>query len=67
MVQEYHTKEEIAELAAHHAATYVLDTVCFVYTCRRLIDLSLIAGGRPQRPVSGQFSMEESRFPMEES
>ena len=25
---------------------YVLDAVCFVYTCRRLIDLSLIAGTR---------------------
>ena len=24
--------------------TYVLDAVCFVYTCRRLIDLSVIAG-----------------------
>ena len=24
--------------------TYVLDAACFVYTCRRLIDLSLIAG-----------------------
>ena len=23
---------------------YVFDAVCFVYTCRRLIDLSLIAG-----------------------
>ena len=28
---------------------YVLDAVCFVYTCRRLIDLSLIAGTRPPR------------------
>ena len=27
-----------------NANPYVLDAVCFVYTCRRLIDLSLIAG-----------------------
>ena len=25
-------------------AGYAVDAVCFVYTCRRLIDLSLIAG-----------------------
>ena len=30
--------------AGGYAAGYVLDAVCVVYTCRRLIDLSLIAG-----------------------
>ena len=31
---------------------YVFDTVCCVYTCRRLIDPSLIAGTRPSRAPS---------------
>ena len=45
--------------ALHTASAYVclLDAVCFVYTCRRLIDLSLIAGAgcigvtRPSAPT----------------
>ena len=28
-------------VADHHADVYVLDGVCILYTCRRLIDLSL--------------------------
>ena len=28
----------------HELRPYVFDAVCFVYTCRRLIDLSVIAG-----------------------
>ena len=35
-----------AELSAAKALGYVADPVCFAYTCRRLIDLSLIAGIR---------------------
>ena len=35
--------------AAAGTRVRVLDAVCFVYTCRRLIDLSLIAGGLMQK------------------
>ena len=36
---------------------YVFDTVCFVYTCRRLIDFPLIAGtsSRTTRPTVGRL------------
>ena len=32
--------------SADGSPEYVLDAVCFVYTCRRLIDLSVVAGTR---------------------
>ena len=35
------------------AAQYVFDAVCCVYTCRRLIDLSLVAGTLPSRTSRG--------------
>ena len=38
--------EQIADLQRKIEQAYVFDTVCFVYTCRRLIDPSLIAGTR---------------------
>ena len=34
----------LVEFGLGAALKYVQDTVCFVYTCRRLIDLCLIAG-----------------------
>ena len=34
------------------SSAYVFDAVCFVYTCRRLIDLSLIAGTTTATPGS---------------